>query len=217
MTPEGIITSAIVTSGEKDDGKQLKSLIEKSAENGIEISHVVGDTAYSARENIKYCEAQDIHLAAPLNPTISNGIRKDEEKFTYNKDADMFVCPAGHMSTRKKKIKAYGKQNAKVKYFFDIDRCKCCPRREGCYKEGSKQKSYTVRILSEEHSLQMEYEKSAEFKAMMKERYKIEAKNSELKNVHGLNKSISYGIKNMEMQTVMSVFVVNLKKIMKMS
>ena len=25
-------------------------------------------------------------------------------------------------------------------YFFDIEKCKCCPYKEGCYKEGSKKK-----------------------------------------------------------------------------
>lgn len=100
MTPEGIITSAVVTSGEKDDGKELKSLIEKSAENGVEASHIIGDTAYSGKDNIKCCAAGNIKLVSPLNPTISNGTRKESERFVYNKDAGMFVCPAGHLSVK---------------------------------------------------------------------------------------------------------------------
>ena len=62
----------------------------------------------------------------------------------------------------------------------------------------------------------MEYEKSQEFKIKMKGRYRIEEKNAELKNVHGLKKTISYGINSMEMQTAMAIFVVNIKKIMKL-
>jgi hypothetical protein len=62
---------------------------------------------------------------------------------------------------------------------------------------------------------QKEYEKSKGFKTLMKKRQKIEEKNSELKNVHGLKRSFSSGIYNMEMQTVMSIFAVNLKRIMK--
>jgi hypothetical protein len=215
MTPEGIITSAVVTSGEKDDGKELKSLIEKSAENGVEASHIIGDTAYSGKDNIKYCEEEDIKLVSPLNPTISNGTRKDSDMFDYNKDAGMFVCPAGHLSVRKKKVKSSGNRNLKETYYFDIKKCEQCPLREGCYKKGAKQKSYSVTILSKEHKDQEEYEKSEEFKILMKKRRKIEAKNSELKNVHGLKKAFSFGIDNMEMQTVMSIFVVNLKRILK--
>lgn len=37
MTPERIITAAIITTGEKHAGKQLQTLVEKSQENGIEV------------------------------------------------------------------------------------------------------------------------------------------------------------------------------------
>ena len=44
-----------------------------------------------------------------------------------------------------------------------------------------------------------------------KHRYKIEAKNSDLKNVHGYDSAISYGIANMQTQGALSIFTVNLK------
>ena len=47
-------------------------------------------------------------------------------------------------------------------------------------------------------------------------RYKIEAKNSELKNVHGYDRAISYGISNMQMQGAIAIFTVNLKRILKL-
>jgi transposase len=45
MTEERIITAAIVTTGEKNDGKQLQALIEKSKAAGMEVQTVIGDTA----------------------------------------------------------------------------------------------------------------------------------------------------------------------------
>ncbi|MGE6354490.1 IS5/IS1182 family transposase, partial [Flavobacterium sp. NPDC079362] len=47
-----------------------------------------------------------------------------------------------------------------------------------------------------------------------KHRYKIEAKNSELKNVHGYDRATSYGIDSM--QGAMAIFTVNLKRILKL-
>lgn len=44
MTEERIITAAVVTSGEKADGKELVPLVEKSKEAGIEVENVIGDT-----------------------------------------------------------------------------------------------------------------------------------------------------------------------------
>lgn len=40
-------------------------------------------------------------MAARVNITISQGARKDEDKFDYNKDNDRFVCPTCHMAIRK--------------------------------------------------------------------------------------------------------------------
>lgn len=44
---ERIITAAVVTFGEKHDGKQLKYLVAKSEQAGIEVTDIIGDAAYS--------------------------------------------------------------------------------------------------------------------------------------------------------------------------
>jgi hypothetical protein len=53
MTEERIITVAIVTSGEKGDGPELPALLEASQESGIEVDTIIGDAAYSGKENLK--------------------------------------------------------------------------------------------------------------------------------------------------------------------
>ena len=53
-------------------------------------------------------------------------------------------------------------------------------------------------------------------KKMAKERYKIEAKNSELKHRHGYDVASSLGLIGMEMQGAMTIFTVNLKRIIKL-
>jgi hypothetical protein len=54
MVEERIITSAVITSGEKNDGKQLQTLIEKSENAGVKVETVIGYAAYSEKENIIY-------------------------------------------------------------------------------------------------------------------------------------------------------------------
>ncbi|WP_368251119.1 transposase [Enterococcus sp. 2201sp1_2201st1_B8_2201SCRN_220225] len=75
MTDERIITAAVITSGEKGDGPFLQELIEKSEDNGVEVKAVLGDRAYSGKENIEYTEEKEIELYARLNPQISRHIR----------------------------------------------------------------------------------------------------------------------------------------------
>ncbi len=218
MSEERIITAAVVTSGEKSDGLRLPELLEISQKNGIHVDTVIGDAAYSGKNNLKLTKEQGIKVVAKLAPSITQGVRKKEDEFQYNKDADMFVCPAGHLAIRKarqgrKNIGA----NQQTSYFFDVERCKRCSLKKGCYREGAKSKTYSVIIKSNIHKEQIAFQESNYFKEKAKHRYKIEAKNGELKNVHGYRKTTSYGITNMKMQGAMTIFAVNLKRIIKLS
>ena len=51
------------------------------------------------------------------------------------------------------------------------------------------------------------------FKMIAKHRYKIEAKNAELKQRHGLDVAKASGLFNMELQATATIFVVNMKRI----
>lgn len=217
MTEERIITAAVITSGEKGDGPELPALLEISQTNGIKVDTIIGDGAYAGKENLKLTGSQDIKIVAKVNPSITQGFRKEEDKFDFNKDADRFVCPAGHIAIRKARQgrKNIGKNQAET-YYFDVEKCKVCPLRDGCYKPGAKTKTYSVSIKSDIHKDQIEFQESELFKEKSKHRYKIEAKNSELKNVHGYARATSYGIHNMEMQGAVTIFTVNLKRILKL-
>ena len=217
MTEERIITAAVVTSGEKGDGPELPKLLEISKQNGIAVDTIIGDAAYSGKENLSLAGEQNIKVVAKLNPAITQGFRKDEDKFDYNKDADMFVCPAGHIAIRKacQGKKNIGK-NQTITYYFDVEKCKSCPFKNGCYKDGAKTKTYSVPIKSDLHQEQIIFQETEFYLEKSKHRYKIEAKNSELKNVHGYRRAISYGITNMQMQGAIAIFTVNLKRIIKL-
>lgn len=217
MTEERIITAAVVTSGEKGDGPELPKLLMISQQNGIEVDTVIGDAAYSGKRNLELTSEQDIKVVAKLSPSITQGFRKDEDRFDYNKDAGMFVCPAGHLAIRKARggKKNIGENQVET-YYFDIEKCKTCPLRENCYKPGAKSKTYSVSIKADLHKQQMDFQETQYYKEKIKERYKIEAKNSEIKNVHGYGRASSYGIQNMEMQGALAIFTVNLKRILKL-
>lgn len=217
MSEERIITAATITTGEKNDGKQLETLIEKSTKAGMEVETIIGDAAYSEKGNIEYTKENEMKLVAKLNPSVTQGYRKKEDEFEFNKDAGMYVCKAGHMAIRKAR---QGKKGVAVNqtdtYYFDVEKCKHCPFKEGCYKEGAKSKSYSVSIKSNVHTEQIKFQESDYFKEKTKERYKIEAKNSELKHRHGYDVASSSGLIGMELQGAMAIFTVNLKRILKL-
>lgn len=217
LSDERIITAAVITTGEKSDGKYLQELIEKSEQAGIKVDTVIGDTAYSEKANIEYTNRENIALVSKLNPVISEGTRKEEDKFEYNKDAGRFVCKAGHLAIRKACTGKKGQnKNQSETHYFDIEKCKVCPLRDGCYKEGAKSKTYSVSLKSETHKEQLAFQQTDEFIQLAKERYKVEAKNSELKNGHGYDTASSAGLFGMEIQGATTIFAVNLKRILKL-
>ncbi len=220
MSEERIITSANVTSGEKTDGKELPSLIEKTIKNGIELEAVVGDGAYSEAENLEYCKEKEIKNVSKLGKNVTHGIGKNKENFEYNKDAGMYVCKAGHMAIKKSKQgskKDKKGSNTQVEsYYFDVEKCKQCPFKEGCYKEGAKTKTFNVKIKNDIHVAQMDYMETEEFKKYYSHRYKIEAKNAEIKNVYNYDKSVACGKSGITIQGASTLFLANLKRIYKL-
>lgn len=223
MTDERIITAATVTSGEHGDGEQLEALVEKTRKAGLNVKSVIGDTAYSGKRNLELAESRtapdkSFELIAKLNPVISNSMRDEKENgFIYNKDAGMFVCPAGHMAIRKTKHTPTKKgKNVREVYYFDIEKCKHCPQNKNCYKDGTKSKTYSVTIKCDLHKKQEEFQKTEYFKNKANNRYMIEAKNSELKHRHGYDVASFSGLVGMELQGATTLFVVNIKRIMKL-
>ena len=215
MTPERIITAATITSGEKHDGKELTNLIEKSQNNGIEVEAIIGDGAYSEKDNLEYCEENNIKNVSKLSNFVTHGNTQRNNNFEYNKDAGMYVCKAGHMAIKKAK---QGSKNNRVEcYYFDVEKCKRCPFKKGCYKEESKSKTYSVTIKNDIHVKQMDYMETNEFKTLYSERYKIEAKNAELKNNYSYDKANACGKLGITIQGATTLFLANMKRIIKLN
>ena len=221
MSPERIITAATVTTGEKADGKQLPALLQKTEDNGLEIDTIIGDAAYSGKDNLILAKEKDITIVAKLNEMITKGhvVKKSplDDQFTYNKDADRYVCPLGILSAKGcyRKDNNGHNLNRTIVYRWSHRKCSICKMRSECIGE-SNRKLINIRIMSEEHKEQMAFQNTQEFRLLSKERYKIEAKNAELKNAHGYARAESYGLSAMEMQGAVTLFVVNLKRIMKL-
>ena len=204
INDERLITGIEVTTGRAADTKILEELAEQSKRNGMEVTEILGDKAYSSKDNIDYCNENDIKLVSRLNSVISNGNNRDEE-YVYNKDAGTMRCE-----------KRNGKNgNIYYKYVFSKKKCKKCPRNGTCYT-GQKEKTYSITILGEAHEKQYEFEQSEYFKKRIKERYKIEAKNAELKQVYGLARCKYTGLFGMKIPMYFTALVANAKRIIRL-
>lgn len=216
MTEEEIITAIEVTGGSEDEGKQLGTLLAKSRDAGIEINEVIGDTAYSGKDNLAAMKQDCIQPIVPLNPIVHEGGPK-QEGFEYNKDAGFVVCPAGEHSVRKaiQGSKKSGHSRSLV-FFFDVAKCKTCPLREDCYKSDSRSKTYSIRIVADHYQEQLALEATDHFKTRIKRRPIIEHKNAELKRYHGLTRAKYSGLVRLRLQAILTAFVVNAKRMTKL-
>ena len=198
MTEDRIITGLEVTTGEAPDGKYLQTLVEKSKKSGIKVEEVIGDRAYSGRNNLK-------------------------DGFEYIKDADTLRCPAGNLAKRKQYrnecIKKDGvKRNATMEYTFYESTCKKCNYKDECPLKKQKNKTYMISIMSNEHKEQQEFENTEYFKKKMRnERYKIEAKNGEIKQAHGLCKAKYMGLSRVRIQSYLTCIMANIKRTIKLT
>lgn len=216
MTEERLIVGINVTPGGAPDGQELPGLIEKAKRNGIEVTEVIGDMAYVSEDNLEAC-GEDITLIARTNTAVAAAAQAElEEGFSFNKDAKMLQCPAGELAMRVEKRNAKN-GNQYHNYVFSTKKCKKCPMREQCKVGKGKTHSYSITRVSEENKARLEFESSEEFQERMKIRHRIEEKNGELKEAHGLRRADSTGLFAMQLQMYFTAFAANIKRITKLS
>lgn len=84
-------------------------------------------------------------------------------------------------------------------------------------KNGNQYHSYSITQVSEKNKARLEFESSEGFQERMKIRHRIEEKNGELKEAHGLRRADSRGLFAMQLQMYFTAFVANIKRITKLS
>ena len=177
---------------------------------------MIGDGAYAGDNNLKNAAENDIQIVAKVNRFLIEGTEMEKNGFTYNKDAEMMVCPAGHMATSKRLwTPKKNTENERIVYTFSRTVCNTCSRKEHC-NPGKNSKKYSHPVISKTQQKQITFMTTEEFKKLSKERYKIEAKNSELKNRYGYDRADYYGLYSMKLQGAVALYASNLSRIMRM-
>jgi transposase len=216
INQERLVTAAVVTSGEASDGDYMQELIDRSRSNGQEVEEAIGDGAYCSNDNLEESAEKGVKVIAKLNANVAQGLHKEDDGFSFNKDAGLYVCPAGHMATRKAVVKGKGKKAVREVHYFDVHKCVFCKRREGCFAFNQAVKTYSVAIHSEAQEKQLAFQQTEEFREKYRERYKIEAKNADLKNNLGYDRAESYGIGCMALQGAVTIYAANLRRIVRL-
>jgi IS5 family transposase len=217
MTEERFIAGIEVTHGGESDCNQLPTLLEKAISNGIDVKEAVGDMAYVSENNLDACEQKGVTLFARTNPAVAAAAATPlDQGFSFNKDAGLLQCPAGELAMRVGKRMAKN-GNTYLRYSFNTVKCQRCPLCDRCRVGKSKTRCYSVTQPSKKNRRRLDFEDSDAFRERMKIRHRIEEKNGEMKVAHGLDRADSVGLIAMRLQTYFTAFVVNVKRIVKLS
>lgn len=216
VAEDEIITGCRVTAGNGDDGKQLPSLVEQTELNGVQATELLADAAYGSKTNFTLLEAHHITGYVPVNAAAYTSL--PDPRFSYNKDSDQMICPAGHPSYKRQRFKANSRTGQPgVTYFFDPKICKECPLHQGCYNGQKTGKNVTV---TEPHAAQeaaKRRQNSDEGRATYRRRGVVEHKLADLKRFCGMKRARYRSLLRVYLQAIMACVVSNAKRMVKLA
>ena len=212
ITEEGIITGLTVTNGTAADNKELENIVNQTLENGVEVEDAAGDKAYSTSDILKFGIDKNINIISKLKENVGSKEFSDEY-VAFNKDADTYECKNGRLAKKHKTRK-----NGSIEYSFYRNDCEKCPFAQKCISNRSD--GYKRVLQNVNHELfekHRKFEETEYFKEKCKIRWKIEQRNSHLKNLYGLDKTYGTGLWSMKVQSFLTAMTANIVKITKLA
>jgi transposase len=205
-----VITACKVSPAEITDDKVVKELIESQP---VKPKEVGGDSAYGTMEVYTYLYDKKIIATIPRK-SRGKGRYETEislEEFRYQKEKDVFICPAG------KELKRKGRSHKWkwISYSGEEKICQRCKLREKCC--GGKSARRVIRYERQEVlDFILRHLKTKEAKDTIKKRkVYIETVIAEAKNNHGLRKTNYRGIEKVEIQLLLTAATQNIKRLVK--
>ena len=171
---------------------------------------VAADTTYGNGEMLQWLDDRAIkpfiRVKESPNPTTDlYGI----EKFTYLPEQDCYICPEG------KPLKYVGinKLNRVHTYHSTAKRCRGCAQKPQCTR--GKYRMINIHVCEGARQKAYELAKTPEFAVARRERRKVEALFSELKNQVGLRRLRLRRLKFVREQFYLGAVAQNLKRLMR--
>lgn len=213
----GIITDVYVTPGNVDDvvphTKRLEYQIDKF---GLKTKAVCADAGYDGSEVYDAMLKRGIKTYIPRTKKSNHNCKYEENfnstKFVYNKEKDIYICPAG----KELHYSSFGKKNRVKRYIAKTNDCRNCPHFIKC-RGGSQTPRMIERIMHEEARFQQsknigtpEY-----YSAMRLRKIWCEGNFAHQKEQHNLRRTRMRGIDNVTEQCLLSACALNLKRLVK--
>jgi len=180
--------------------------------HGLLWKNCVADTGYSSGENYAFLEAKGLTSYIPPYGTYKGC----PDNFTYNKDADHYLCPQGKVIPFKKVFYEKKNNTKKKEYRASSKICKDCPLAKKCLGKSSKEKKFNVTFYREEYERNIARVNSKQGRYMKRKRQStVEPVFGTLTQFMGLRKINTIGIQQANKVMQLSDIAYNLKKHLK--
>ena len=193
---QGWVTAVKVVAGNESEIEQVAPLQQAWDERGLHPRAVAADSAYDAAHLRQELAEAGLRLYAPARHRRSTL----PEGFTYDREANQVLCPAGQVG----RPSPHGKGG--FLYVFSQSGCRSCPLRAECLKAGAQRK--VVYFHPGKRHL-----RPKGLRVAMRIRKVIERVFAEAKKWHGLGRARYRGRLGVAFQAVMTFFVLNTKKL----
>ena len=206
----GVILDVQVTTGEENEGGQIKGQVDAVAQTtGNTIRTVTADQGYAYG---KVYAALELRGIDPVIPAKKEPIRSKVpmRRFRYDAHHDILKCPKGQTLRPTRRVE-HGR------FFYSKSKdCRSCPLRGDCLSPGRVNKAV---VVSDDHPALLRARRRKErwseedARLYRRHRWRSEGFHGEAKGWHGLARAIRRGLQNMRIQAFLTAAAVNLKRL----
>jgi transposase len=209
-----VITSTLLTTGNVDDGVVLIDMIElheKNTETAVDA--VVADSRYGVTENYLKCHDLNIEAHIPSLEETQKGRNKEiisSDEFSYDKDKDAYICPAGQLLDKKR----HHKSRDSFDYYTLPRICKACHLKDKCTRSKT---SRTVKrhLRQEELDIMREKAKSRQSRQDIKKRQDLSERSFAQSTRYGFKQARWRGLVRVSIQDYLIASIQNIAKLIK--
>jgi hypothetical protein len=192
-----------------------KTMVERTEECfGIKPERLAGDTAYGSGANLNWL-VNDMDIA-PHIPVIDKSKREDgtfsREDFTFDKDRNVYVCPAGKLLTTTGTVIDDGET---LRYLASTSDCRGCPLKVRCCPKAPFRR-IPRSIYEQARDVARALAKTKAFEQSRRERKRVEMLFAHLKRILRLARLRLRGPHGAQFEFTLAAIAQNLRRLAKL-
>ena len=212
-----VILDAHITTGADVDGHEMTGRLDHIEQSfDLKIGELTADRGYGYGVNLDELDKRGVRSFVPnFHQDVGDNI--DYNRFKYDAENDLFICPMGNKMERKSTAESEKIDYAR-RYQIKGKACAGCPMKMTCFEKPPQKyprKALVRNVFWELQLATKDREKTRSFQIMRGERqWKMEGIFAEAKDNHGLARARYRGRAKVQIQAYMIAVVQNIKRMM---